>query len=74
MKTEQTVYNPYPFCVTRIKGIMVTARRKDKYITHNASHFKVIDGSMNGADDSSDEEEEVEGDNVPPLANLQPQN
>jgi hypothetical protein len=67
-----TRYNPYPFCVTRIKGTMVTARRKDKYITRNASHFKVVDVSMDGADESSDEEEEVEDSATPPV-NAQPQ-
>ena len=35
---------------------MVTAHRKDKYITRNSSHFKIINGSMEGADESSDEE------------------
>ena len=36
---------------------MVTARRKNKYLTRNSLHFKVIDCSLEGADDSSDEEE-----------------
>ena len=67
-----TRYNPYPFSVTRIKGTMVTARRKDKYITRNASHFKIVDVSMDGADESSDEEEEVEDSAIPPV-NAQPQ-
>ena len=65
-RINSTWYNPYPFCVTRIKGTMVTARRKDKYITRNSSHFKVIYGSMEGTDESSDEEKI--GDNTPPAA------
>ena len=68
-----TRYNPNPFSVIRIKGTMVTARRKDKYITRNSSHFKVISGSMEGVDESSDEEEEeIEGSNTPTAANAQP--
>ena len=69
-----TRYNLYPFSVIRIKGTMVTARRKDKYITRNSSHFKVISGSIEGVDESSDDdEEEIEGNNTPTAANAQPQ-
>ena len=68
-----TRYNPYPFQVTRIKGTMVTARRKDKYITRNVSHFKVIDNSTNCTDESSDEEEEeIDEDNTQQPVNVQP--
>ena len=70
-----TRYNPCPFQVIRIKGTMVTARRKDKYITRNASHFKVINSSTNHADESSDEEEEeIDEDDVqqPGPVNVQP--
>ena len=49
--------DPSPFEIVRIKGTMVTARQKNKYLTRNSSHFKVIDCSLEGADDSSDEEE-----------------
>ena len=68
-----TRYNPYPFQVTSIKGTMVTARRKDKYITRNASHFKLISSSTNCADESSDEEEEVDEDTARQPVNVQPQ-
>ena len=37
-----TPYDPSPFRVVRKKGTMITAQRNGKYITRNASHFKVL--------------------------------
>ena len=59
--------------MTHIKGTMVTVRRKDKYVTRNASHFKVISESIEDVEESSDEEEEIEGNNTPTEENPQPQ-
>ena len=38
---------------------MVTARRNDKYITRNVSHFKVIDTEIQEGDDDEEEDDLV---------------
>lgn len=35
-------FDPSPFCVVRKKETMITECRNGKYITCNASHFKVV--------------------------------
>ena len=54
-----TPYDSNPYVVTERKGTMVTAKRKEKEITRNTSHFKRIEEShMTGveAEDESDNE------------------
>ena len=56
-----TPYDSVPYTVTERKGTMVTARRNDKEITRNSSHFKRIDESHmtragSGYEDESDDE------------------
>ena len=41
-----TRFDPVPFKVVRKRGTMITASCNGKYITRNASHFKVIDHSL----------------------------
>lgn len=53
-----TRFDPVPFQVVRLNGTMVTARRNNKYITRNVSHFKVMDTEIQGDDDDAEEEEE----------------
>lgn len=35
-----TRFDPQPYCVTRVKGTMITATRPGHYITRNISFFK----------------------------------
>ena len=37
-----TPYDRSPFHVVRKKGTMITAQRNGKYLTRNASHFKIL--------------------------------
>ena len=52
-----TCFDPLPFRVVCRNGTMITARRNGKYITHNVSHFKVVDPVFQG-EQLNDEEEE----------------
>ena len=54
-----TRFDPVPFQVVRLKGTMVTARRNDKYITRNVSHFKVIDAEIQEDDEDEEEEDDL---------------
>lgn len=53
-----TRFDPVPFEVVRKKGTMITASRNGKYITRNASHFKVIDPSLSNTRQAVDSEED----------------
>ena len=50
--------DPVPFKVVRKRGTMITASRNGKYITRNASHFKVIDPSLDNDQQATDDEED----------------
>ena len=68
-----TRFDPVPFKVVRKRGTMITASRNRKYITRNASHFKVIDPSLDNDQQATDEEEDEL--NTSPLdVKLQPLN
>ena len=43
-----TRFDPLPFRVVHMNGMMITARRSGKYITRNVSHFKVMDPGFQG--------------------------
>ncbi|CAB4028603.1 PREDICTED: uncharacterized protein K02A2.6-like, partial [Paramuricea clavata] len=52
-----TRFDPKPYCVTRVKGTMITATRPGHYITRNISFFKKVlqqEIQHNSEDDFSD--------------------
>ena len=49
-----TRFNPSPFRVTGKRGTMITAHRKGKYITRNASHFKLVDPTLQDVTDNEE--------------------
>ena len=71
-----TPYDSSPYVVTGRKGTLVTAKRNEKEITRNSSHFKRIDDShMTGVelDDESDDET-VNVPIMPPMPSDHPPN
>ena len=64
-----TRFDPSPFEVMRIKGMMVTAARNEKYITRNISQFKKIPSLLKELEgeesDISDDDISEDGDNPP---------
>ena len=66
-----TRFDPSPFYITRIKGTMITARRRGKYVTRNASHFKKITPNTVVYEDDtleSPEDDETEIDEHPEVS------
>ena len=51
-------FDPPPFRVTSKRGTMVTARRNDKYITRNTSHFKLVDPAIKEMTDDEEEDDD----------------
>ena len=71
-----TPYDSSPYVVTERKGTLLTAKRNEKEITRNSSHFKSIDDShMIGVelDDESDDET-VNKPIMPPMPSDHPPN
>ena len=54
-----TPFDPSPFHVVRKKGTMITACRNGKYITRNASHFKVVDMVHQEITDNDDDDDDT---------------
>jgi hypothetical protein len=60
-------FDPIPFCVTRIKGTMITVMRNGKFVTRNASLLKKITPSKSyDYDRETDEDVEDEHDCTTP--------
>ena len=53
-----TPFDPSPFRVVRKKGTMITACRNGKYITRNASHFKLVDPMFRDTADAEEDEDD----------------
>ena len=51
-------FDPLPFRVVRKKGTMITALRRGKYVTRNASFFKKLPPQSVDTDPESDEEDD----------------
>ena len=51
-----TKFDPSPYKVVEVKGTMVTAFRKEKYITRNISQFKQIEPLMQVQEDNDSED------------------
>lgn len=56
-------FDPSPFKVTHKKGTMITALRSGKYVTHNTSLFKRINGRPFQWEDDSDDNDSADHDN-----------
>jgi hypothetical protein len=59
-------FDPIPFCVTRIKGTMITVMQNGKFVNHNASLLKIIPSKGYDYDREMDEDVEDEHDCTTP--------
>ncbi|CAB4038802.1 Transposon Ty3-I Gag-Pol poly [Paramuricea clavata] len=71
-----TRFDPKPYCVTRVKGTMITATRPGHYITRNISFFKKVlqQEIQHNSEDASDEEDYSKLDNNLPDTNIEENN
>ncbi|CAB3977860.1 Hypothetical predicted protein [Paramuricea clavata] len=71
-----TRFDPKPYCVTRVKGTMITATRSGHYITRNISFFKKVlqQEIQHNSEDASDEEDYSKLDNNLPDTNIEENN
>ena len=58
MNKLSTPYSHHPYVVVQKKDTMITARRGDKQITCNSSHFKPLQGKMFSLSDEEDEDDD----------------
>ena len=69
-----TRFDPHPFCVTKIKGTMITAIRNGKYVTRNVSLLKKVNPNSpvtyysEEEEDDDDDENQDENTENPPTA------
>ena len=56
-----TPFQPEQFRITEVKGSMITATSKDRSITRNASHFKLLPSDIEIAPYIASKEREDEG-------------